>query len=89
MNSTGIIEWIAANIVPIILVVIGVIILAGSKKGNMSGTMLTSTQALIGLVFIFGAAGIAAFGDEIASVVFNGTGGGGGGNGGGGGGGGN
>lgn len=71
MNSAGIQDWILKNIVPLVLVVIGLGILAKSKKGNWSETMNTTGIAVIGIMFIVAAGAFIAFGEKMAKVVFN------------------
>ena len=71
-NSEGIVEWGVKNIIPIILLVVGVGILAGARKGKMSENALTITNILLGCVVIAGAALFYGFADGIATFVFEG-----------------
>ncbi|WP_148573454.1 hypothetical protein [Nocardioides caldifontis] len=70
INSDGIVEWGVQNLVPIILLVVGLAIIAGARKGQMSQNALTLTNVLLGCVVIAGAAMFYGFGDDIASFVF-------------------
>jgi hypothetical protein len=70
INSDGIVAWAVRNIIPIILLVIGISIIAGSRKGQMSQNALTITNVMLGLVVIAGAAFFYGFADNIASFVF-------------------
>lgn len=70
LNTTGIVEWGVRNIVPIILLVIGLSIIAGARKGQMSQNALTITNVLLGCAVIGGAALFYGFGDNIANFVF-------------------
>ncbi len=70
INSDGIVEWAVGNIVPIILLVIGLAIIAGARKGQMSQNAMTITNVLLGCAVIAGAALFYGFGDDIANFVF-------------------
>lgn len=72
INTPGIQQWVAQNIVPLLLLVIGVGIISKARKGNWSDTMNTSGIAIIGIIFIVGAAGFMAFGKEMSGLVFGG-----------------
>ena len=70
INSDGIVEWGVRNIIPIVLLVIGIAIIAGARKGQMSQNAMTITNVLLGCAVIAGAAMFYSFGDNIASFVF-------------------
>ena len=70
INSDGIVEWAVSNIVPIVLLVIGIAIIASARKGQMSQNAMTITNVLLGCAVIAGAAMFYSFGDDIASFVF-------------------
>ena len=70
INSDGIVAWGVRNIIPIILLVVGIGIIAGARKGQMSQNALTITNVMLGLVVIAGAAFFYGFADNIASFVF-------------------
>ena len=70
INSDGIVEWAVGNIIPIVLLVIGLAIIAGARKGQMSQNAMTITNVLLGCAVIGGAAMFYGFGDNIASFVF-------------------
>lgn len=70
INSDGIVEWAVRNIIPIVLLVIGIAIIAGARKGQMSQNAMTVTNVLLGCAVIGGAAMFYGFGDNIASFVF-------------------
>lgn len=70
INSDGIVEWGVRNIVPVVLLFIGIAIIAGARKGRMSENALTITNVLLGCAVIGGAAMFYGFGDEIADFVF-------------------
>ena len=70
INSDGIVTWGVKNIIPIALLFIGIGIIAGARKGQMSQNAMTVTNVLLGCVVIAGAALFFGFADNIASFVF-------------------
>ena len=70
INSDGIVTWGVKNIIPIVLLFIGIGIIAGARKGQMSQNAMTVTNVLLGCVVIAGAALFFGFADNIASFVF-------------------
>jgi hypothetical protein len=70
INSDGIVAWGVRNIIPIILLVIGIGIISGSRKGQMSQNAMTITNVLLGCVVIAGAGLFFGFADNIANFVF-------------------
>lgn len=69
-NSDGIVQWGVKNIIPIVLLVIGIAIIAGARKGQMSQNAMTITNVMIGLVLIAGAALFYSFAGALANFVF-------------------
>jgi hypothetical protein len=72
INSQGIVAWGVRNIIPVILLVVGIGIIAGARKGQMSQNAMTITNVMLGLVVIAGAAFFYSFAGNIASFVFAG-----------------
>ena len=72
INSEGVVEWVVQNIIPIVLLFIGLGIIAGARKGQMSQNAMTITNVLLGCMVIAGAALFYGFADNIASFVFSG-----------------
>ena len=70
INSDGIVTWGVKNIIPIVLLFIGIGIIAGARKGQMSQNAMTITNVMLGCVVIAGAALFFGFADNIASFVF-------------------
>lgn len=70
LNTSGITNWIAQNIVPILLAGIGVLIIVGARKGRIGEGMTTLTIVIIGLIPIVAAGAFMAFGNNIANLVF-------------------
>ena len=71
-NSDGIVAWGVRNLIPIVLLVIGISIIASSRKGQMSQNAMTITNVMLGCVVIAGAGLFFGFADNIASFVFKG-----------------
>jgi predicted branched-subunit amino acid permease len=71
-NSEGVVQWGVKNILPLILLVVGIGIIAGARKGQMSQNAMTITNIMLGCVVIAGAALFYGFADSIASFVFSG-----------------
>jgi len=69
-NSDGIVAWGVKNIIPIILLVVGIGIIASARKGQMSQNAMTITNIMLGCVVIAGAALFFGFADSIATFVF-------------------
>ena len=70
INSDGIVAWGVRNVIPIILLVVGIGIIASSRKGQMSQNALTVTNVMLGCVVIAGAALFYGFAGDIAGFVF-------------------
>ena len=70
INSDGIVAWGVKNIIPIVLLFIGIAMIAGARKGQMSQNAMTITNVLLGFVVIAGAAFFYGFADNIATFVF-------------------
>jgi hypothetical protein len=70
LNSDGIVAWGVKNIIPIVLLVIGIGIIASSRKGQMSQNAMTITNVMLGCVVIAGAGLFFGFADNIASFIF-------------------
>ena len=70
INSDGIVAWGVRNIIPIVLLIIGIAIIAGARKGQMSQNAMTITNVMLGCVVIAGAGLFFGFADNIASFVF-------------------
>jgi drug/metabolite transporter (DMT)-like permease len=70
INSDGIVAWGVKNIIPIVLLFIGIAMIAGARKGQMSQNAMTITNVLLGCMVIAGAALFYGFADNIATFVF-------------------
>jgi cytochrome c-type biogenesis protein CcmH/NrfF len=70
INSDGVVAWGVRNIIPIVLLVIGIGIISSSRKGQMSQNAMTITNVMLGCVVIAGAGLFFGFADNIANFVF-------------------
>jgi hypothetical protein len=70
INSDGIVQWGVKNLIPILLLFVGIGIIASARKGQMSQNALTVTNVMLGCVVIAGAALFYGFADSIATFVF-------------------
>ncbi|HEX5535036.1 MAG TPA: hypothetical protein VFX33_14955 [Actinomycetales bacterium] len=72
INSQGVVGWAVRNIIPIVLLVIGIGIIASARKGQMSQNAMTITNVMLGLGVIAGAAVFYGFAGSIVNFVFKG-----------------
>jgi hypothetical protein len=72
LNTTGVIEWGVRNIIPLLLLVIGITIIAGARKGRLSDNASTMTNVMLGMGVIAGAAVLYGFAGQLTSLVFGG-----------------
>lgn len=71
LNTQGIVAWLIANVVTLIICGLGVLIIMGARKGDYSKTFNTVGIILIGLIVLGGVAALRAFADNIAATIFN------------------
>ncbi|SDR75299.1 hypothetical protein SAMN04488570_0266 [Nocardioides scoriae] len=71
-NSRGVVQWAVQNIIPLVLLVVGIGIIASARKGQMSQNAMTVTNIMLGCVVIAGAALFYGFAGSIATFVFRG-----------------
>ncbi len=70
INTTGVVQFIATKIAPILLAVLGVIFISRAGKGEMSRVLTSSAIAVIGLAFIAGATALFFFGKNLVDLIF-------------------
>lgn len=70
INTTGIVQFIATKITPILLAVLGVIFISRAGKGEMSKVLTSSAIAVVGLAFIAGAGALFLFGEGLINLIF-------------------
>ena len=71
INTEGIVTFIASNIAPILLAVLGVIFIGRASRGEISKVLTSSAIAIVGLAFIAGAATLFFVGESIIDLIFN------------------
>jgi hypothetical protein len=69
-NSEGVVEWGVKNIIPIVLLVVGIGIIASARKGQMSQNAMTVTNIMLGCIVIAGAALFYGFAGSVADFAF-------------------
>ena len=70
LNSSGVVEWGVRNIIPLVLLVIGIGIIASARKGRISDNANTLTNVLLGMGLIAGAAVLYGFASQLTDLVF-------------------
>lgn len=72
LNSSGVVEWGVRNIIPLVLLVIGIGIIASARKGRISDNANTLTNVVLGMGVIAGAAVLYGFAGQLTDLVFGG-----------------
>jgi len=72
VNTNGVVEWGVKNIIPLILLIIGISIIASARKGRMSENANTLTNVVIGSAVIGSAALLFAFATSLSNLLFGG-----------------
>ena len=72
INSSGVVEWGVKNIIPIVLLIIGIGIIASARKGRISDNANTLTNVVLGMGVIAGAAVLYGFAGQLTDLVFGG-----------------
>ena len=70
INTTGVIDFIATKIAPILLAFLGVVFISRAGKGEMSKVLTSSAIAIVGLAFIAGAGLMFVFGQGLVNLLF-------------------
>jgi hypothetical protein len=71
INTEGVVTFFASNIAPILLAVLGVIFIGRASRGEISKVLTSSAIAIVGLVFIAGAASLFFLGDYLVDLIFS------------------
>ncbi|MEV0396058.1 hypothetical protein [Polymorphospora rubra] len=69
-NTEGVVSFLASNVAPILLAVLGVIFIGRASKGEISKVLTSSAIAIVGLAFIAGAATLFFVGDYLINLIF-------------------
>ena len=72
LNSSGVVEWGVRNLIPLVLLVIGLGIIASARKGRISDNANTLTNVVLGMGVIAGAAVLYGFAGQLTDLVFGG-----------------
>jgi hypothetical protein len=70
INTTGIVDFIATKVTPILLAILGVIFISRAGKGEMSKVLTSSAIAIVGLAFIVGAGALFFLGEGLVNLIF-------------------
>ncbi|WP_018352317.1 hypothetical protein [Longispora albida] len=70
INTTGVLGFFATKIVPILLAVLGVIFIGRANKGEVSKVLTSSAIAIVGMVFVAGAATLFFLGEYLIKLLF-------------------
>ncbi len=70
INTTGVVDFIATKVAPILLAVLGVIFISRAGKGEMSKVLTSSAIAIVGLAFIVGAGALFFLGEGLVDLIF-------------------
>jgi hypothetical protein len=72
LNTSGVVEWGVKNIIPLVLLVIGIGIIASARKGRISENANTLSNVVLGCGVIAGAALLYGFAGQLTKLVFGG-----------------
>jgi predicted MFS family arabinose efflux permease len=70
LNSNGVVEWGVKNIIPLVLLIIGIGIIASARTGRISDNANTLTNVVLGMGVIAGAAVLYGFAGQLTDLVF-------------------
>jgi uncharacterized membrane protein (Fun14 family) len=70
LNSNGVVEWAVKNLIPLVLLMIGIGIIASARKGRISDNANTLTNVVLGMAVIAGAAVLYGFAGSLTNLVF-------------------
>jgi hypothetical protein len=70
IDTEGVVSFFASKIAPILLAVLGVIFIGRASRGEISKVLTSSAIAIVGLVFIAGAATLFFVGEYLIDLIF-------------------
>jgi hypothetical protein len=70
IDTDAVVGFLASKIAPILLAVLGLIFIGYAARGRMGRVMTMSAIALIGLLFIAGAATLVFVGEYLIDLIF-------------------
>jgi hypothetical protein len=69
-NSNGVVTWGVKNLIPLVLLIIGLGIIASARKGKISDNANTLTNVVLGMGVIAGASVLYVFAGQLTDLVF-------------------
>ncbi|MFI7586213.1 hypothetical protein ACIB24_03970 [Spongisporangium articulatum] len=69
-NANGLVEWGVKNIIPVVLLIIGIGIIASARKGRISDNANTITNVVLGMSVIAGAGVLFVFAGQLTDLAF-------------------
>ena len=70
VNSNGVVTWGVKNLIPLVLLIIGLGIIASARKGKISDNANTLTNVVLGMGVIAGASVLYVFAGQLTDLVF-------------------
>jgi hypothetical protein len=70
INTDAVLSFLVTKITPLLLGVLGIIFIGRAGKGEVSKVLTSSAIAIIGLVFLAGAASLFFLGDSLVQIAF-------------------
>lgn len=72
LNTTGLVGWGVKNLIPLLLLGIGLLMIAGAKRGKFSDNARVLSNVLLGGVIIAGSAAIYTLASGISNLALGG-----------------
>ena len=69
-NSNGLVEWGVKNVIPVVLLIIGIGIIASARRGRISDNANTITNVVLGMGVIAGAGVLYIFAGQLTDLAF-------------------
>jgi hypothetical protein len=69
-NSNGLVQWGVKNVIPVVLLIIGIGIIASARKGRISDNANTITNVVLGMGVIAGAGVLYIFAGQLTDLAF-------------------
>jgi hypothetical protein len=70
LDANGVVTWGVKNLIPLVLLVIGLGIIASARKGKISDNANTLTNVVLGMGVIAGASVLYVFAGQLTDLVF-------------------
>lgn len=69
-NSDDLVQWGVKNVIPVVLLIIGIGIIASARRGRISDNANTITNVVLGMCVIAGAGLLYAFAGQLTDLAF-------------------